>query len=149
MVMWQPCAVIPGAVGYYDHQFGVFVTLFNAFQPLSTATGILRHAQALRHVLRGLPGAQVVEERESAFMRFFRRICPTRSAMMHSGDDEAIVLTDDSTYRYIEDRAAARMWFSLYIDEIVSVYGYACNLRHEDIIFGEHLALNTLFRAAG
>ncbi|KZV90250.1 hypothetical protein EXIGLDRAFT_837946 [Exidia glandulosa HHB12029] len=134
MLLWTPCQVKIGAVGFYDKLSGSFVTLFNAFQPRDTATGILTQAQSLKYVLQGKVGEQIVEEQQSTWQKFLQAIRPTRTFKLNRGEDEAIVVTENATLRYLEDRIGARMWLSMYIDEIVTVYGHACGLRREDMI---------------
>ena len=39
LALWDPCPVELGAVGYLDKRIGRFVTLLNAFDPVTTSNG--------------------------------------------------------------------------------------------------------------
>ncbi|KAH7104572.1 hypothetical protein BKA62DRAFT_468969 [Auriculariales sp. MPI-PUGE-AT-0066] len=147
--LWKPKRVQLGAVGFVDKAKGSFTTLLNAFDPAGTAQGRLC---ALPPMTQYGPMPTIGEQRCEApiptspepvrtgwrvtsSFPFLSSRPPMKqhTTRLHARRKEAFLFIEASTYRYFEDLAAPREWFSQHIDVILQEHGRIYRLQREDV----------------
>ncbi|KZV87102.1 hypothetical protein EXIGLDRAFT_724115 [Exidia glandulosa HHB12029] len=142
--MWRPTKVELGAVGYIDKKTFSFVTLFNAYHLATTAHSTLRRAHPLcesnptasgncthfqeeRHTTRG-------DRSITQFLTGKRRYLEQYTLNAHTGSRRAYLVAPETRYQRCTCGTRATVWFLLYVQLILAVYGPVHGIEREEII---------------
>ncbi|KZV80717.1 hypothetical protein EXIGLDRAFT_780625 [Exidia glandulosa HHB12029] len=134
-LLWEPSHVQLGDVGFVDQRTGAFVKLLNAFESSHTAHDGTQSIPDMfgptaLHSLEGIEHAQGRLKNMSSSWPAWRK-----SYKVARGVKEAVVISEDDCFRYLNNTDRPQQWFHRYIDHILSAYGPTHGLRRKDIIF--------------
>ncbi|KAF8957169.1 hypothetical protein BDZ97DRAFT_1707220 [Flammula alnicola] len=143
--LWQPTPVELGAVGYLSKPEGIFVTLFNAFNPrasdhpgIQSLPSIYGYGAAKDGIQR-LPKKTVAQKAldmiigSLTFRNTAQSIVRRVSFPLKAGHKAAYLYTESTEYRYMETLDAPRMWFQSHVDTIMQIYGHQSHITKEDL----------------
>ncbi|KZV80726.1 hypothetical protein EXIGLDRAFT_845321 [Exidia glandulosa HHB12029] len=132
-LLWEPRSVNLGDVGYMDHRTGSFVTLFNAFDP-SLGNSKLQSIPVLFGP-RALVSLQSVERPRRSFLDKLNWARRGRHFDLRRDSPEVLVVTEDTSLRFLNKTGYATRWFERYIEDILAIYGQQHGISREDFIF--------------
>ncbi|EIW58351.1 uncharacterized protein TRAVEDRAFT_20381 [Trametes versicolor FP-101664 SS1] len=118
--LWTPSPIPIGAVGYYtDSEGGSFVTLFDSFDPARSSRGRAKDVTPLGH--------------DSVSQRWDRR---SYSSSLGVTNGAAMLFTQTTHHRYIEDLKVPRQWFKENAEQVLAIYGAEYSISREDLCLG-------------
>ncbi|KAJ7210970.1 hypothetical protein C8J57DRAFT_1097970, partial [Mycena rebaudengoi] len=138
--LWNPLPVALGAVGYVERSSGKFVTLFNCFTPgndLPTINGYGRVTTGNQRQNRR-NAAQRGLDAITSLLTFKkagdgRDVSRRYSFPLRSGRKMACLVTESTTYRYMEALDTPKKWFKANADAILQRYQSVYSILKEDL----------------
>ncbi|KZV94070.1 hypothetical protein EXIGLDRAFT_767490 [Exidia glandulosa HHB12029] len=137
-LLWEPSYVELGDVGFIDRRTGAFVKLLNAFNSDVAHCGHLGSLPSVFGVF-GFGSLVCVAGVEGGLGSLTLHWLAWRARRaVWRGAKEAVVITEDDCFRYLNNTDRPQNWFHRSIDKIIAAYGPTYGLKREEIIFGEN-----------
>ncbi|THH10883.1 hypothetical protein EW145_g1036 [Phellinidium pouzarii] len=130
--LWRPSPVNIGDIGYISDTYGSFVTLFNAFKTAHWRKPGITQLSPLKTYSHYKPGIDKTHHNVEVVRNLVpfvgkKRDFPNvkRCSRMEntSGDENAYLYVENTTYTYLKSSTEAKTWFAQNIDHILAIFG--------------------------